>query len=144
MLSIINPYRKGVSLIFFGAPHDMDPPINCQICQPIETYEDGDIIQLCPEMKKFCCNSLTELAIRPVPKDAKSWNIMVGLTSDDEPDIIPIFHTIPHYGELLEQTSINLKDRREEKKHLEIKIKNTEEQIKQLIEFKKRFLKDAI
>lgn len=141
-MSLIEPYSAShLSLIFFGAPHEMDETLNCKICRPITSYKGKGLILLCPEMKRFCSNpTICKFMIdyhngkRPtfihlIPADCKSWSFIISSNNDDVPDIVPVFHTVAKYDELLEQIEVGLKQSYYDKKQLEHELQETNKKI---------------
>ena len=136
MSYLIEPYSASeLSLIFFGAPHDMDDTMCCNICRPIKTYRGSGIIKLCPEMKRFCSDSTkckfimdyhngqVPKFIHKVPVNCKSWSFIISSNNDDVPDISPIFHTDSRFDDILEQTVIGLEQALVERVRLEYELK---------------------
>ena len=132
MAYLIDPYSaKDLSLMFYSAPHDMDQ--QCHICKPIKSCKD--IIRLCPDMKKFCCDQFACRNIlshydgkipkfmHKIPVGTKSWNFVISTHSDDVPDIVPIFHKSEGFDMILEKTSIGLEEKRIERIQLENALK---------------------
>lgn len=152
MSFLINPYlAKDLSLKFYGAPHDMDWPIQCDICRSSGEYNEPSIMLLCPAMKKFCANqSICKLIIEQcpstpsfihnMPKDCKSWNLTISYYNDDIPDIIPLFHNVGEYGSVLETIVSGLEKNMIEKSKLEIEMQKNEQQRNTLINIRDHIL----
>ncbi|TXG85646.1 MAG: hypothetical protein E6R13_01960 [Spirochaetes bacterium] len=140
-----------MSLIFFGAPHDMDL-ITCNVCRPIKAYSKESVILLCPAMKRFCYDQQICCAIisnydkmpdfvNKIPQGTKSWNFMVSSYNDDVPDIVPLFHKTENHAEILEKVFIGLEEKAIEKMQLEVKLEKNKEQTSVLINVRDHILR---
>ena len=135
MSYLIEPYSaSNLSLLFFGAPHEMDDTLICDICRPIKSYKKNGIIVLCPKMKKFCSNpDICKFMIdyhdgkkptfmHTIPANCRAWNFAISSNNDDVPDITPVFHTVEKYDELLEQDISTLEQLQNNKIQLEFEL----------------------
>jgi hypothetical protein len=151
MSLLVNPYlATDISLIFYGAPHDMDH-ITCNVCRPLKAYNNTSIIVLCTAMKKFCYNQmvcssiLQNYEIKPkfmidIPSGTKSWSFIITNDNDDIPDIVPIFHNVEKYGELLETVTLEQEKREIKKMQLELELAKNAEEITTCMNIKNHIL----
>lgn len=153
---IINPYAAaGMSLIFFGAPHELEDNIPCHKCRDIRYYKNGDVMIFCDRMKFFCnsqqtCQNIilqssmtsntTPKCIIPIPTGVKSWNFIVRMENDDTPDIIPIFHKDPTLADSLEKVVVSIEKKMNDKEDLEYELAKIKHVIDELTVIKNHIL----